>query len=134
MSAIMELMRVGELKRQIARYERKLNDLKDAAVNAGGIRYDKEAVKASLSGGMMERSVCEYVELEQKIERLKEILNDQMQKCETMLSMLESDMQRDILRMKYLEGKSIAEICAAVHRSKWTVRREEKTAIRRLES
>lgn len=133
MSATWRLMRVNALKQSIKKKENRLIELKVMSTCSGGMNYDKDPVQTSKSGDTLEKAVINYVELECEIARLKIELQNQIADCKRMIELLPDEKQRTVIRMKYLDDAGCFDIADAVQRSRITVWRIEKDALKYLD-
>lgn len=132
-SATWHLGRVAALKASIEKKQNRLIELKVMSTCSGGMRYDKDPVQTSKQGDTLEKAVINYVELEQEIEWLKISLSDQIAQCEKLIDLLPDEREKKVIRMKYLEGAGLFDICDAVEKSRITVWRIEKNALKYLD-
>lgn len=133
LSATWQLGRVAALKASIRKKQDRLIELKVMSTCSGGMRYDKDPVQTSPSGDALEKTVINYVELEQDIELMKVDLIENIAECERLIDLLPDDTQRTVIRMKYLQESGLFAICDAIGKSRFTVWRIEQDALKYLD-
>ena len=97
-----------------ADYDR-LASLRAAIDGVSGIRYDKDKVKSSLSGDQLADKIARAVDLESQIK--VRILDRQTRKAEgkNMIEQIDNGSYRQLLTLRYIDGKSWTQISRAMN-------------------
>lgn len=85
------------------------------------------------TGNPREELAIKHIELLARYKAIKAELDSELLTLMSALSKLEKPMHRKVLRLRYIEGMKVAEICDREHYSRAQIHRIEKTALARLQ-
>ena len=116
MTAKQYLRRAEHLKEQIARTQRRINELRDDMSRPKAIRYDKDIVQSSPTDPMIE-----YMErLEDLLIRENELRIMYTHAYNTIcrqIDEMENPLYAEVLSMRYLDGYTLLQISDRLHHS-----------------
>lgn len=114
------LMQVGILDRRIEIRLKQLEDMKLKLTATGGTDYSRDRVKESLQQDTVADRVIDYIQLEERINRLIDRYTDIRDKITSQIEDLNDDRYTAILSLRYLDGMKLKDISEKMHYNyKW---------------
>lgn len=125
----MDLFRVEELYNSIVKKEEHILWLRSIVDSAKSPQLKKDKIQTSIDVDKMSRIMCEVVDGERELEDLKQEYLELQVKVENKINLLDYKLMRSILRMKYLDFKTLVDISADLGYSYDHIRRMHKKAV-----
>ena len=126
----LEQLRVLDTK--INQKLRELDNLIAVATNTGAIDYSKDKVQTS-SQNAQEEKICKYVDLDAEINREIDIYVNERHKIINQIHELKNVDYITLLYKRYVEYKSLEQICVEMHFSYVYVRKMHGYALKNFE-
>lgn len=125
----MDLFKVEELYNSIVKKEEHILWLRSIVDSAKSPQLKKDKIQTSIDVDKMSRIMCEVVDEEHELEDLKQEYLELQVKVENKINLLDYKLMRSILRMKYLDFKTLVDISADLGYSYDHIRRMHKKAV-----
>lgn len=125
----MDLFKVEELYNSIVKKEEHILWLRSIVDSAKSPRLTKDKVQTSIDPDRLSRVMAEVVDGERELEDLKQEYLELQVKVENKINLLDYKLMRSILRMKYLDFKTLVDISADLGYSYDHIRRMHKKAV-----
>jgi hypothetical protein len=126
---MMDLFKVEQLHNQIIKKEEHVLWLRSIVDNAKSPRLTKGKVQTSIDPDRLSRVMAEVIDEEHELEDLKQEYLELQVKVENKINLLDYNLMRSILRMKYLDFKTLVDISADLGYSYDYIRRMHKKAV-----
>lgn len=125
----MDLFKVEELYNSIVKKEEHILWLRSIVDSAKSPQLKKDKIQTSIDVDKMSRIMCEVVDGERELEQMKsEYLELQVIVLDK-IEQLDSDLHRKILKMKYLDFKTLVDISDETGYSYDHIKRTHKKAL-----
>lgn len=125
----MDLFRVEQLHKSIVKKEEHILWLRSIVDSAKSPQLKKDKIQTSIDVDKMSRITCEVVDGERELEQMKsEYLELQVIVLDK-IEQLDSDLHRKILKMKYLDFKTLVDISDETGYSYDHIKRTHKKAL-----
>lgn len=125
----MDLFRVEQLHKSIVKKEEHILWLRSIVDSAKSPQLKKDKIQTSIDVDKMSRIMCEVVDGERELEQMKsEYLELQVIVLDK-IEQLDSDLHRKILKMKYLDFKTLVDISDETGYSYDHIKRTHKKAL-----
>lgn len=125
----MDLFRVEQLHKSIVKKEEHILWLRSIVDSAKSPQLKKDKIQTSIDVDKMSRIMCEVVDGERELEQMKsEYLELQVIVLDK-IEQLDSDLHRKILKMKYLDFKTLVDISNETGYSYDHIKRTHKKAL-----
>lgn len=125
----MDLFKVEELYNNIVKKEEHILWLRSIVDSAKSPRLTKDKVQTSIDPDRLSRVMDEVVDGERELEQMKSEYLELQVKVENKINLLDYKLMRSILRMKYLDFKTLVDISADLGYSYDHIRRMHKKAV-----
>lgn len=125
----MDLFKVEQLHNQIIKKEEHVLWLRSIVDSAKSPRLTKDKVQTSIDPDRLSRVMDEVVDGERELEQMKSEYLELQVKVENKINLLDYKLMRSILRMKYLDFKTLVDISADLGYSYDHIRRMHKKAV-----
>ena len=125
----MDLFRVEQLHKSIVKKEEHILWLRSIVDSAKSPRLTKDKVQTSIDPDRLSRVMDEVVDGERELEQMKSEYLELQVKVENKINLLDYKLMRSILRMKYLDFKTLVDISADLGYSYDHIRRMHKKAV-----
>lgn len=125
----MDLFRVEELYNSIVKKEEHILWLRSIVDSAKSPQLKKDKIQTSIDPDRLSRVMAEVVDGERELEDLKQEYLELQVKVENKINLLDYKLMRSILRMKYLDFKTLVDISADLGYSYDHIRRMHKKAV-----
>lgn len=126
---MMDLFKVEQLHNQIIKKEEHVLWLCSIVDSAKSPRLTKDKVQTSIDPDRLSRVMAEVIDEEHELEDLKQEYLELQVKVENKINLLDYKLMRSILRMKYLDFKTLVDISADLGYSYDHIRRMHKKAV-----
>ena len=111
------------LRRRIKQVEDRIEEIRTEASSPKAIRYDKDMIQSSPAGDALAKYIIRLEAEERKLIRLKVQYLDTWDEIRKQLAAVTPGIYSDLLYMRYLEEKSLAQISEELNYSyEWTCR------------
>lgn len=104
------LSQVAFLRGAIRRVEAQIDEIRERAMSAGGIRYDKINVQTSPSNDALARYVASLERAEEKARELVANYHETYLTIQEQIGAVRPELYRQILMMRYLDGLNLERI------------------------
>ena len=125
----MDLFKVEELYNSIVKKEEHILWLRSIVDSAKSPQLKKDKVQTSIDPDRLSRVMAEVIDEEHELEDLKQEYLELQVKVENKINLLDYKLMRSILRMKYLDFKTLVDISADLGYSYDHIRRMHKKAV-----
>lgn len=125
----MDLFKVEELYNSIVKKEEHILWLRSIVDSAKSPRLTKDKVQTSIDPDRLSRVMVEVIDEEHELEDLKQEYLELQVKVENKINLLDHKLMRSILRMKYLDFKSLIDVSTELGYSYDHIRRMHKKAV-----
>lgn len=125
----MDLFKVEELYNSIVKKEEHILWLRSIVDSAKSPQLKKDKIQTSIDPDRLSRVMAEVVDGERELEDLKQEYLELQVKVENKINLLDYKLMRSILRMKYLDFKTLVDISADLGYSYDHIRRMHKKAV-----
>lgn len=125
----MDLFKVEELYNSIVKKEEHILWLRSIVDSAKSPQLKKDKVQTSIDPDRLSRVMAEVIDGERELEDLKQEYLELQVKVENKINLLDYKLMRSILRMKYLDFKTLVDISADLGYSYDHIRRMHKKAV-----
>lgn len=126
------LNQIRELDRLIDSKQERLSELYAMISSPKAIRYDADRVQTSLPGDQMAAVVAKIIDIQNEINTDIDRFVDLEEEIMQIVRKLKNPEEIALVKMKYFEYKSIRQIARETYRSKRTVQRIHKRALKKL--
>ena len=125
----MDLFRIEQLHKNIVKKEEHILWLRSIVDSAKSPQLKKDKIQISIDTDKMSRIMCEVIDAEHELESMKsEYMELQVTVLEK-IELVDSDLQRKILKMKYLDFKSLVDISDETGYSYDHIKRTHRKAV-----
>lgn len=125
----MDLFKVEELYNSIVKKEEHILWLRSIVDSAKSPQLKKDKIQTSIDPDRLSRVMAEVIDGERELEDLKQEYLELQVKVENKINLLDYKLMRSILRMKYLDFKTLVDISADLGYSYDHIRRMHKKAV-----
>lgn len=125
----MDLFKVEELYNSIVKKEEHILWLRSIVDSAKSPQLKKDKVQTSIDPDRLSRVMAEVIDGERELEQMKSEYLELQVKVENKINLLDYKLMRSILRMKYLDFKTLVDISADLGYSYDHIRRMHKKAV-----
>lgn len=125
----MDLFKIEELYNSIVKKEEHILWLRSIVDSAKSPQLKKDKIQTSIDPDRLSRVMAEVVDGERELEDLKQEYLELQVKVENKINLLDYKLMRSILRMKYLDFKTLVDISADLGYSYDHIRRMHKKAV-----
>lgn len=125
----MDLFKVEELYNSIVKKEEHILWLRSIVDSAKSPQLKKDKIQTSIDPDRLSRVMAEVVDGERELEQMKSEYLELQVKVENKINLLDYKLMRSILRMKYLDFKTLVDISADLGYSYDHIRRMHKKAV-----
>ena len=125
----MDLFKVEELYNNIVKKEEHILWLRSIVDSAKSPQLKKDKIQTSIDPDRLSRVMDEVVDGERELEQMKSEYLELQVKVENKINLLDYKLMRSILRMKYLDFKTLVDISADLGYSYDHIRRMHKKAV-----
>ena len=126
---MMDLFKVEELYNSIVKKEEHVLWLRSIVDSAKSPQLKKDKIQTSIDPDWLSRVMAEVVDGERELKDLKQEYLELQVKVENKINLLDYKLMRSILRMKYLDFKTLVDISADLGYSYDHIRRMHKKAV-----
>lgn len=125
----MDLFRIEQLHKRIMKKEEHILWLRSIVDSAKSPQLKKDKIQTSIDTDKMSRIMCDVVDEEHELENMKSEYLELQIKVLDKIERIDSDLQRKILKMKYMDFKSLVDISDETGYSYDHIKRTHKKAL-----
>lgn len=125
----MDLFKIEQLNRKILKKEEHVLWLRSIVDSAKSPQLREDKIQTSIDTDKMSRVMCDIVDEENELDQLRAEYLELQVKVLDKIERIDVDLQRKVLKMKYLDFKSLPDIGEELHYSYEHIRRTHKKAL-----
>lgn len=125
----MDLFKIEQLNRKILKKEEHVLWLRSIVDSAKSPQLKEDKIQTSIDTDKMSRVMSEIIDEERELEEMKSEYLELQVKVLDKIERIDVDLQRKVLKMKYLDFKSLPDIGEELHYSYEHIRRTHKKAL-----
>ena len=125
----MDLFRIEQLHKRIVKKEEHILWLRSIVDSAKSPQLKKDKIQTSIDTDKMSRIMCDVIDEEHELENMKSEYLELQIKVLDKIEQIDSDLQREILKMKYVDFKSLVDISDETGYSYDHIKRTHKKAL-----
>lgn len=125
----MDLFRIEQLHKRIVKKEEHILWLRSIVDSAKSPQLKKDKIQTSIDTDKMSRIMCDVIDEEHELENMKSEYLELQIKVLDKIEQIDSDLQRKILKMKYVDFKSLVDISDETGYSYDHIKRTHKKAL-----
>lgn len=125
----MDLFKIEQLNRKILKKEEHVLWLRSIVDSAKSPQLREDKIQTSIDTDKMSRVMCDIIDEEHELDQLRAEYLELQVKVLDKIERIDVDLQRKVLKMKYLDFKSLPDIGEELHYSYEHIRRTHKKAL-----